>query len=56
MVPALAKNFDTGIYSDSINVINVKIYFIVLLIEFYLFIWLSVTLTIFQGHSNVEQF
>ena len=38
------------------NVINVKIFMIVLVIELYLIMPLSVTLTIFQGHSNVEQF
>ena len=52
----LGKNFKIGIWSDTINVINVKLCMMVLLIEFYLFIPLSMTLTILEGHSNVEQF
>ena len=35
------ENFNIGIYSDSINVLNVKICMMVLLIELYLFIPLS---------------
>ena len=34
--------------------LNVKLCLMVLLIELYLFIPLSVPLTIFQGHSNVS--
>ena len=52
----LVENLNIGIYSDTINVINVKLCMMVLLIEFYLFIPLSMTLTILEGHSNVEQF
>ena len=52
-VSGLVESFNTGIYSDTINV---KFCMIVLLIELYLFIPLSVTLTIFQGHSTGEQF
>ena len=48
------ENFNVGIYSDTIKVINVNLCMMVLLIELYLFIPLSVTLTIFQGHSNVK--
>ena len=44
------KNSNIWILSDTINVLNV------LLTELYLFIPLSVTLTIFQRYSNVEQF
>ena len=55
-VSGLVENFNVWIHSDIINVINVKLYMIVLLIKLYLFMPLSVTLTIFQGHSNVEQF
>ena len=36
--------------------LNVKLCLMVLLIELYLFIPLSVTLTIFQGHKSVKQF
>ena len=52
----LVENFNIGIYSDTINVINVKLCMMVLLIEFYLFISLSMTMTIFQGHSGIKQF
>ena len=47
------KNFYIGMYSDTINV---KFCMVVLLIEFYLFILLSVILTIFQGQSTMAQF
>ena len=52
----LVKNCNIGNYSDTIDVINVKLCMMVLLIELYLFISLSVALTIFKGHSNVAQF
>ena len=55
-VPGLVKNFNIGIYSDTINVMNVKLCMMALLIELCMFIPLSVTLAIFQGHSNVKQF
>ena len=55
-VPRLFENVNIGIHSDTINVINVKLCMMVLLTELYLFIPLSVTLTVFQGRSNVEQF
>ena len=48
-VPGLVKNFNIGIFSNTINVINVKL--MVLRIELYLFSTLSVTMTIFQSHS-----
>ena len=51
----LVKNFNIRNFSDIINVINAKLCMMVLLIELYLFIPLSVTLAIFQGHSNVKQ-
>ena len=53
-VSGFVKNCNIGIYTDTINVINVKLSMMVLLIEHYLFILLSVTLTILQGHSNVS--
>ena len=43
----LVENFNFGIYSDIINVINVKLCMMVLPIKLNLFIPLSVTLTIF---------
>ena len=49
------KKFKIGIYSDTINVINVKLGIMVLLTELFLVIIL-VTLIIFQGRSNVEHF
>ena len=55
-VSGLVESCNTGIYLDTINMINVKLCMMVLLIELYLFIPLSETLTIFQGHNNVEQF
>ena len=50
------KNFNFVIFSDTINMINVKLCMMVVLIELYPFIPLSVTLIVFQGHSNVKQF
>ena len=44
------------IFMETLNVINVTHSLSVLLFELYLFIPLSVTLTIFQGHSTGEQF
>ena len=55
-VSGLVKNFHTGIFSDTINVINVKLCMMVLHIEHYLFITRSMTLTLFHSHSSVEQF
>ena len=40
------------IFLDTINVINVKVWMMILLIEHYLVIPLPVTLTIFQDHSG----
>ena len=42
-VSGLVENFNTGIYSDSIVVMNVKLCTMVLLIELYLIIPLSET-------------
>ena len=55
-VSGLVKNFNIGIYSYKINVINAKLCMMVLLVELYLFIPLSVTVTFSQGHSNVKHF
>ena len=52
----LLKMYYIGIYSDSINVINVKLCMIVLLIELYLFILLSVTLTYFKVTAMSNSF
>ena len=55
-VSGLVENVSIEIYSDTTNVINVKLCLMVLLIELYLFIPLSVALTIFERLSNVKQF
>ena len=55
-VPGLVENFNNGISSDTIDVINVKLCMMLLHFELYLFIILSVTLTLFQGHSSIKQF
>ena len=47
-VSGLIENFNMGISSDTINVINVKLCMMVLLNELYLFMPLSVTVTTFH--------
>ena len=51
----LSKTFNIGIFSDSINVVNVKLCMMVQLIELYLFIPLSVTLTIYFMVTDVSE-
>ena len=46
------ESFNVAIFLDTMNV---KLCMLVLLIGLYPLIPLSVTLTVFQGHSNVEQ-
>ena len=46
-VSGLVENFNIEIFTDTIIVVNLRLC---------LFISLSVTLTTFQGHSNVGQF
>ena len=48
------RNFNVGIFWDTIIVINVRQCMIVVLIELYPFIALSITLVVFQGHNNVK--
>ena len=55
-VSEYVENFNIGIFSDTINVINVNLCWMILHIELYVFIILSVTLTLFQGDSSVKQF
>ena len=50
-VSGLVENFNIGILSDTIIVINVKLSMLVQHIELYLFIILSVTMTLFQGQA-----
>ena len=52
----LVKNINIGSYSDIIKAINVKRFMVAVLIELSLFIPRLVTLTIFERHSNDEQF
>ena len=53
-VSGLVENFKIGIFSDTRNVMNVKLCIMVLLIELYLFIPFSVYLTTFLGQGNVR--
>ena len=46
------ENYNIARFLDTMIVIDVILYMMVLLIELYLFISLSVTLTIFQDHRN----
>ena len=56
-VSVLVKNFHIRIFSDIINMINVKVYMKVLFIEIFLFMLFSVILTIYyQGHSSIKSF
>ena len=55
-VSGLVENFNTGIFSDTINVINVKLCMMVVLNKLYPFIRFSVTLIVFQNHSSVKQY
>ena len=52
-VSGLVENFNCGVFLDTVNVIYVRICLMVLLAELYLLMSLSVTLAIFQAHSNV---
>ena len=54
LVSRLVENFNIGIFSDTLKVINVKFCMMVIHIELYLLITLSVTLTLFQDHSSVK--
>ena len=55
-VSGFVKDCNMGIFSDTINVINVKLCMVVLHIEHYLFIALSVTLTLYQDQKCVKDF
>ena len=45
----ICKNFNIAIFSDTIDMINVKLFTMVVLIGLYLFTPLSVTLIVFEG-------
>ena len=50
-----SKKFNIAIFSDTIDMINVKLCMMVVLIDhLYPFIPLSVTLIVFQGHCIVK--
>ena len=49
-------NINIAIFSDTINVINIKLCMMVLLFKLYPYIPLSVTLIVFQSHSSIKQF
>ena len=53
--PVWYKNFNVAIFLDTVNVIKVKLCVLALVVELYLFVPLSVALTIFQGLSSVNQ-
>ena len=55
-VSVCGKSFNVAIFSDTRNMINVKLCMMVVLVEFYLFIPLLVTWIVFQSHSGVKQF
>ena len=50
------KHFNTAIVSDTINMINAKFCMVVVLMELYQFIPLSLTSIVFQGYSSVKHF
>ena len=47
-VSICGKNFDIAIFSNTINIINVKLCMMVVLIKLYLFMSLSATLIVFR--------
>ena len=55
-VSVCGKNLNFASFSDTINMINVQLCVMVVLIELYPFIPLSVTLIIFQGHVVAKSF
>ena len=50
------RYFNNVIFLNAINMVSVKLCMVVILVELYSFIPLSVTLIVFQGHSNIQQF
>ena len=55
-VSVCGKNFNVAIFSDTMNMTNVKLCMIGMVIELNPFQPLSVTLIVFQGHSSVKEF
>ena len=54
-VSIAGKNFNVVIFLDTTIMINVKLCTMAVFIELYPFIPLSVSMTVFQGHSSVKQ-
>ena len=52
-VSICGENFNVAILLDTVSMMNVKICMMVVLVELYPFLPLSVTLIVFQGHSSV---
>ena len=52
LLSACGKNFNVAIFSDTVNVINVKLCMLVELIELYQLIAFAVTLIVFQSHLS----
>ena len=52
----LVQNFNIGIFSGTINAINVKLGIMVLFTELYLFLPLSLTLTVFMVTAMSNSF
>ena len=50
------KTFNVVLFLDTINMMNVKLCMMLVLIELYPVIPLSMTLIVFQGHRSVKQF
>ena len=55
-VSVCGRNFNVATFSEIVNMLNVKLCMMVVLIELYPLIPLSVTLIVFQGHSSVKHF
>ena len=55
-VSICGKDLNVAIFSDTVSMINGKLFMIVVVIELFQFSPFSVTLILFQGHSSVRQF
>ena len=51
-----SQNFNIVIFSDTMNMMNVKLCMMVVLTELYPFTLLSMTLIVLQGHNSLTQF
>ena len=50
------KTSNVAFFSDTVNMINAKLCLMVVLIQLYAFLPLSVTLIVLQSHSSVKHF